>query len=108
MVELFEQVKGLNLVEVSRIYTDALLRYAQTQNELMRLRATKLDSEARTAIEKQELRLLASDSRYRELKEEAELLKALIKSCEFALEALKTESDSRWLETADKVKEVLR
>ena len=75
--------------ELTKVYIYTLRRLVELEQKYALAKIQRLDFENRTALEKQEFKLLQEDEKLRELNKDIAYLKAVLKACTFALEALK-------------------
>ena len=81
--------------ELAKVYVHTLKKLVELEREYNLTKIQKLDFDSRTALDKQELRLLQEDANLRETGEKIAYLKALLRACTFIMEALKLQNTKR-------------
>ena len=81
--------QGQRLELLLGIYTRSLEVLGELERRYNRALLANLDFESRTALDKQERKILQEDARLLELSEHISHLKAVLRACSFSLEILK-------------------
>lgn len=90
--EILEAVEEHDTQKLFRVYAEAVMSLLSLESEMLRRKLSAIDFQARTAIEKQELKLLSEDAQYREIHEKYNETRAIIRMCQFAFDVIKLDN----------------
>ncbi len=92
LISALEQGKP---AELAKVYVHTLKKLVELERKYNLTKIQKLDFESRTALDKQELKLLQEDQSLRETQERIAHSKALLRACGFVMDALKLQNAGR-------------
>ena len=92
LISALEQGKP---AELAKVYVNTLKNLVELERKYNLTRIQRLDFESRTALDKQELKLLQEDKSFRETSEKIAHSKALLRACGFVMEALRLQNAGR-------------
>ena len=78
--------------ELAKVYVNTLKNLVELERKYNLTRIQRLDFESRTALDKQELKLLQEDKSFRETSEKIAHSKALLRACGFVMDALRLQN----------------
>ena len=81
--------------ELAKVYVNTLKSLVELERKYNLTRIQRLDFESRTALDKQELKLLQEDKSFRETSEKIAHSKALLRACGFVMDALRLQNAGR-------------
>ena len=78
--------------ELAKVYIYALSTLVELEREYNLAKIQRLDFGSRTALEKQEIKLLQEDERLRYINDQIAYFKAVLRACTFVLDVLKLQN----------------